>query len=275
MPLTRRGFALIELLVAALLGAVLSVLVGKLLLQSAATLRDRSERTGLEQSLRVSVGAAQAMLEPLGIDSASGADFWGAGPASLVARVIRGAGVLCDATADRLVLRAGPRWWRGLRLPVPNRDSLIIASVLGSERWIVAPLAGNASTGTCPDGSLALVLPTELPSSSLLSVGPGSPLQVFEPVELRLYPSSGASWLGLRLAATAEAIQPLAGPFSSTGSRLDYRDLHGNVVAMVDAAVVTLSLEGETERAGGVGVARLDQAHSDSVRITVALRGRR
>jgi prepilin-type N-terminal cleavage/methylation domain-containing protein len=275
MPLTRRGFALIELLVATLLGAMLAVLVGRLLLGTAAMLRDRSERMGLEHSLRVSVGSAQAMLEPLGIDPGSGADLSSAGPSSLVARVIRGSGVLCDAAPDRLTVRAGPGSWRGLRVPVQNRDSLIVASVMGAEHWIPAPLLGTPSAGICPDGSLALVLPTSIPASSLAAIGAGSPLQVFEPVELRLYPSSGASWVGLRLAATGEAIQPLAGPFSSAGPGLDYRDLQGNAApADIDVAMVLLSLEGLTERAGGVGVSRLNSVHSDSVTVAVALRGR-
>lgn len=275
MPLTRRGFALLELLVATLLGAVLSILIGRLLIGSATVLRDRSERIGLEQSIRVSAGAAQAMLEPLGSDSGSGVDVSSPGPSGLVARVTRGAGVICEAAADRLIVRAGPTWWWGVRAPVPNRDSLIVASVTGAERWIVAPLVGTPSTGTCPDGSDGLNLPTLLNASSLLAVGPGSPLQFFEPVELRLYPSSGKSWIGLRLAATGEAIQPLAGPFAPAGPGLEYRDEDGNAAVTLSAiAMVTLGFEGLTERAGGLGVARLDPIHSDSVRLSVALRGR-
>ena len=86
-----------ELLVATLLGAVLAMLVGKVLITAAASLRDRTERMGLEHSLRVSVGAVRAMLEPIGIDSGSGADLSSGGPSSLVARVIRDQGVVCGA----------------------------------------------------------------------------------------------------------------------------------------------------------------------------------
>lgn len=262
-----------ELLVATLLGAVLAMLVGKVLLTSAASLRDRTERMGLEHSLRVSVGAVRAMLEPIGIDSGSGADLSSGGPLSLVARVIRDQGVVCGAAEDRLMVRAGP-WWRALRAPVRLRDSLIVASVAGPEQWIVAPLLGNPSAGVCADGSPALVLPTELPPPSLAAVGTGSPLQVFEPVELRVYPSSTSSWVGLRLAATGETIQPLAGPFSS-GPGLTYRDRGGNVAAAgPDIVLVTLGLDGLTERAGGLGIGRLDQVGSDSIRLAIAFRGR-
>lgn len=276
MSLTRRGFALMELVVATLLGAGLAILVGRLVIASAATLRDRSERMGIEHSLRVSLGAARSMLEPLGFDSVSGADLSGPGPSSLVARVVRGSGVLCSAAHNRLLARAGPSWWRGLRAPVPARDSLIVASVAGSDHWIVAPLTGNTSAGSCPDGSLALVLPTALSVSSLAALGAGSPLQVFEPVELRLYPSSGASWVGLRLAATGESIQPLAGPFAPGGSGLAYQDLQGNPAPSgIEAATVLVGLQGFTERAGGVGVARLGSIHSDSATLAIGLRGRR
>ena len=275
MPLSRRGFGLVELLVATLLGAVLAMLVGKLLLASAASLRGRTERVGLEHSLRVSVGAVRAMLEPIGIDSGSGPDLSTAGPSSLIARVIRDQGVVCGAAVDRLMVRAGPKWWRGLRAPVRFRDSLIVASVAGPEQWIVAPLVGSPSAGVCADGSPALVLPTELPPPSLAAVGAGSPLQVFEPVELRVYPSSASSWLGLRLAATGEAIQPLAGPFSSAGPGLTYRDREGNLAASgPDIVLVTLGLDGLTERAGGLGLGRVDHVGSDSVRLAIAFRGR-
>jgi len=275
MPLSRRGFGLIELLVATLLGAVLAMLVGKLLLTSAASLRDRTERMGLEHSLRVSVGAVRGMLEPIGIDSGSGADLSTAGPSSLIARVVRDQGVVCGAAEDRLMVRAGPWWWRALRAPVQLRDSLIVASVAGPEQWIVAPLVGNPTNGVCADGTPALVLPTELPPPSLAAVGTGSPLQVFEPVELRVYPSSAATWVGLRLAATGEAIQPLAGPFSSAGSGLTYRDRQGNVAASgPDIVMVTLGLDGLTERAGGLGLSRLDHVGSDSVRLAIVFRGR-
>ena len=275
MPLSRRGFGLIELLVATLLSAVLAMLVGKLLLTSAAGLRDRTERMGLEHSLRVSVGAVRAMLEPVGSDSGSGADLSPAGPSSLIARVIRNQGVVCGAAEDRLMVRAGSWWWRGLRAPVQLRDSLIVASVAGPEQWIVAPLVGNPTNGVCADGAPALVLPTELPPPSLAAVGTGSPLQVFEPVELRVYPSSAATWVGLRLAATGEAIQPLAGPFSSNGPGLTYRDRQGNVAASgPDIVMVTLGLDGLTERAGGLGLSRLDHVGSDSVRLAIAFRGR-
>jgi prepilin-type N-terminal cleavage/methylation domain-containing protein len=274
MPVTRRGFALIELLVATLVSALLVVLVGRMLLGAAAMLRDRSERMGLEQSIRVSVGSAQAMLEPLGVDPGSGADLSAGGASSLVARVIRGSGVLCDATPDRLSVRAGPQWWYGLRAPVKNRDTLMVASILGTAQWISAPLIGNPLTGLCPDGSQAMVLPTTLSVSSLAAIGAGSPVRVFEPVEFRLYPSTGSSWVGLRLAATAEAIQPLAGPFSAAAG-LDYRDLQGNPAsAGIDVAMVLLSLEGLSERGGGVGLARRDRVHSDSITVAVSLRGR-
>lgn len=274
MSLTRRGFVLIELLVATLITAAVAILVGRLLLDSAAVLRHRSERMGLEQAVRVSAAAARAMLEPLGIDPGSGADLIAAGPSGFVARSIRGSGVLCDVAFDRVLLRAGPLWWRGLRVPVKNRDSLIVASVAGTEQWAVVPLLGNPAAGICPDGSSAILLPTAVPLSSLPSLGPGSPLQVFEPVELRIYPSAGASWLGLRLAATGEAIQPLAGPFAPAGASLWYRDRQGGfAVIPSDVALVTVGLEGVTERAHGVGLARVGQASSDSVSIAVSLRG--
>ncbi|HLB53678.1 MAG TPA: hypothetical protein VJK71_01050, partial [Gemmatimonadales bacterium] len=44
----------------------------------------------------------------------------------------------------------------------------------------------------------------------------------FEPVELRVYGSSGSDWVGLRLVATGESIQPLAGPIARAGWGFEY-----------------------------------------------------
>ena len=274
MSLTRRGFTLVELLVAASVSGVLAILTGRLVAASAYRLRDRSERMALEQSLRVSLGAAAAMLEPLGADSGAGPDLSQTAPGSFVARSSRATGFLCAAASDLLRARAGAPWWRAVRNPVAGRDSLLIATLGGADRWIAAPLLGTPVTGACPDGSAALLFPTSVPPADAAQIGTGSPLRVFEPVELRIYASGGASWIGLRQLQTGEAIQPLAGPFTGAGLSLAYADWSAQPASGSAVAQVTLVLRGLTSRDGGVGISGLNGAQADSAMLAVSLRGR-
>src|SRR5688572_28256908 len=139
----------------------------------------------MEQSLRVSLGAALALLEPLGADSGAGPDLSQTGPGSFVARSVRATGVLCAATPALVQVRAGGQWWRAVRGLVAGRDSLLVATIGGADRWIPAPLLGVPTPRACPDGAAAWLLPTTLPPAFAAQVGLGSPLRVFEPVEFR------------------------------------------------------------------------------------------
>lgn len=274
MSLSRRGFTLIELLVAAVASGMLAILVGGLVAASATRLRDRSERMALEQSLRVTLGAAAALLEPAGADSGAGPDLTQTAPGGFVARSLRATGVLCGAAPTLVQVRAGSPWWRAARSLVAGRDSLLVATVGGGERWIGAPLLGPPAAGSCPDGSAALILPTMVPAAAAGQIGAGSPLRVFEPVEFRIYASGSANWIGLRQLQTGEAIQPLAGPFSGTGLSLTYTDWFGLPAAGPGVAQVTLLIRGLTAREGGVGIAGPVASHPDSARLDVSLRGR-
>lgn len=274
MSLNRRGFTLVELLVAAVVSGVLAVLTGGLVAASASRLRDRSERMALEHSLRVSLGAASALLEPLGADSGAGPDLSQIAPGSFVARASRASGVLCGAAPDLLRVRAGAQWWRAVRGLVAGRDSLLLATQGGADRWITAPLLGPPASGTCPDGSAAFLLPTVVPPAAADQIGPGSPLRVFEPVELRIYASGSASWIGLRQLQTGEAIQPLAGPFVGAGLDLAYTDWTAMPATGSAVAMVTLLVRGLTSRDGGVGIAGPGAGKADSAILAVSLRGR-
>lgn len=271
MPLSRRGVGLAELLVALALTAVLAALVAKLLLATTFQLRDRSERMGGEHALRVAADAFRATLEGLSRDAATGADLGAMGPTGLSARVTRAAGVLCAASSGLLVARAGPGWWSELRDPVAGRDS-ILAAHPADTGWRAFAMAAPPSATSCPDGSRGIGLPVAANSLGLAGIGSGSPLRVFENVELRLYVSAPDHWLGMRLLATAQAIQPFAGPLAASGLGISYQRRDGSA-ALVPAEVAGagVRLGTLTERAGGVGVVRGFAPRSDSVTVFIAL----
>ena len=271
--MSRRGAGLVELLVALTVSAVLALLTWQILAASAERLRDRSERISLEHALRVGAAGLRSALEPLGADSVAGSDLLSEAPDRVLVRAARGSGVACGVAGSGLTVRLGEGWWVALRDPVPGRDSLLVDGVTSPPKWSVLALAGEAHPGACPDGGAGLVLPAEIPPERLVELGAGSPVRVFEDVELRLYASAGAAWIGLRNLATGESIQPLAGPFAPGGLRLDYfARSGGSATGPGEVVSIRTNLAGLSERAGGVGLARGRSGRPDSVALDITRR---
>jgi len=269
-----RGASLAELVAALTVSAVLALLAGRILATAACHLRSRSERIGLEHSLRVAAGGLRAALEPLGADSVGGSDVLSMAPDRVVVRAVRGAGAACAVTPDAVIARLGPGWWTALRAPEPGRDSLLMDTVAEPPRWYALSLAAPPRAGRCPDGSAGLVLPVVVPDGWIGALGAGSPIRVFEDLEVRLYASAASAWLGLRSLGAGEAIQPLAGPFAPGGVLLEFAARDGApATAPADIVSTRVSLSGLTERAGGVGVVRGEPGRPDSVTFTVTRRG--
>jgi len=208
----------VEVLVATVLTGVLTVLLATILARAAAVLRERSGRIAAEHSLRVAGAAVRALLES---PQAAGSDLATISPGGFLARVVRGSGVVCEWAGSDLVVRHSPPWWRAVREPVRGRDSLLVGK-LTDPGWITVPLRADPRSTRCPDGMPALALAAALDSLVPGTIGPGSPIRFFEPVELRVYGSSGSDWVGLRLVATGESIQPLAGPIARAGWGFEY-----------------------------------------------------
>jgi hypothetical protein len=272
VPVNRRGLGLLEALIALSLTGVVAVLTWSILQSAAFRLRDRSERMAMEHSLRVAAQATRAALEPLGRDSTAGADLASIGPDGFVARAARGSGVVCAADATSLSVRAAPDWWSALRVPVAGRDSVMVGTVAEPARWVAADLLGPPGGGTCPDGMRALILPAALAPADLADIGPGSPIRVFEHMELRVYGSTGSDWLGERSVSSGGTIQPLAGPFTAAGLTFSFFSSGGGAALPGTTQSATWTGSGVTERAGGIGVARVPNARTDSAAGTVLLR---
>ena len=271
MPLNRRGLSLAELLAALTLTGWLGTLTARLLTGAAFVLRDRSERIGSEQNLRLAAAAVRATLQPLGQDTLSGADLLSIANTGFSARTIRGSGTLCAATTGALTARVQSGWWSGERDPVPGRDSLLVGRV-DTAGWRALALVSPPHAALCPDGSDAWSLDVSADSALLTGVGAGSPVQVFEGIEVRMYASGPDLWTGLRLLATTQAIQPFAGPMTGTGLSLSYERRDGSPAGAGDEVTgVGFRISTLTERAGGVGVIRGPTQRADSLSGFIAL----
>jgi len=230
--MTQRGIALVEVVVAATLTGFVALLAGGTVLRAGTELQRRSERFASEQALRSLTASLRVLLQ----SSASGSeDLAAVGSSGLATRVVRGIGVLCEADSMSLVLRRGAGYWQATRAPVPGRDSLLIGR-LTEPGWIALELRANPVGRTCPDGTPGTALPMVVTPADLAVLGSGSPVRIFEPVELRSYLSSGSGWIGLRAIATGETVQPLAGPLPAGGLWLGWLNWSGGTASTPEAA---------------------------------------
>jgi hypothetical protein len=77
----------------------------------------------------------------------------------------------------------------------------------------------------------------------------GTPVRIYETMELRLYQSDAHWWLGARSVGTGEVIQPFVGPLAGTdGLRLEYLDRFGAPTSTPGAVrSVVIKVRGTTE----------------------------
>lgn len=275
MSLSRRGVSLLEMLTALLLSAGLSVLILDTVARAAARLRDRSERMGMAQTLRVAGEVLRAGLEDLGADSTAGPDLSGFGPDRIRYRATRLAGVVCDTVAARVVIRISGGLGAARRLPQPGRDSALLLELDSAHRWNPAAVSAVAYPAPCPYGGSGVSIAVTLDSAQRSGVGPGSVARIFETLEARRYASGSAEWLGLQSISAAETVQPLAGPLiTATGFALVPEIASGAPAALPAVAdAVRLEVRAVTHRELGIGVARSAQA-TDSMPAYVFFRNR-
>lgn len=257
--MTERGLALIEAVVAATLTGFLALLAGGTVLRAGAALNLRSERFAAEQALRAAHSSLRFLLES---NSPAGGDLLATSSSSLSTRVVRGIGVLCAADTGAVVIRRSPGFWEAARNPVAGRDSLLVGR-LSDSGWVALELQASPVSRPCLDGTPGTALPVSIAAPDLLAIGVGSPLRVFESVELKSYLSSGSGWVGLRSIATGESVQPLAGPLPAGGLWLGWLDWSGGPASAPQAvSAVQFRISALTVRNG-----------SDSIAGFVALKG--
>jgi hypothetical protein len=273
--MSRRGISLLEVLVALLLSAGLSALVLDTVGRAAARLRDRTERMGLAQTLRVAGEVLRSGLEDIGSDSTAGPDLSGFGPDRIRYRATRLAGVVCDTTASRVVVRISGGLGAARRMPQPGRDSALVLELDTTHRWHPAAISAVGYAAACPYGGTGVSVAVTLDSAQRSGVGLGSVVRIFETVEARRYASGGNDWLGLQSISAGEPVQPLAGPLISTaGLAIGPEDAAGTPAAIPpNADAVRLHMRAITNRELGVGLARAAPAR-DSLPAYVFFRNR-
>jgi prepilin-type N-terminal cleavage/methylation domain-containing protein len=275
MP-TRRGFTLVELLIALVLTLAVGGVTYKILLTNQQVSRTQSEHVGMQDNVRAGGLIVSNELRELGYDSVPaaaaiagtsvnpGSDLQTILPGKLTYKAMRAIGFTCAApTATQVKLRLA--WYNGLRDPLTT-DSIALfvdsdASLTDDDGWVHAKVTGVTTAATCTDGSAAIQLTIAFPAGitgatvagKMVS---GGPVRIFEVMEMQYYASGGQSWLGMRAVSRGEnAPQPMVGPLadSTAGQRgvtFGYWDNSGTATTVpANVRSITLNLRGVSDYA--------------------------
>lgn len=225
--MSRRGFSLVELVVALALALMVTGAIHRLVISTHRLSRVQAAQIDLQTNVRATGMVLANELRELNAvanGSAEQTDILTATATGVTYRATRGIGFLCaPSTAGRL--RIARNTFSGFRDPQPLRDGAYLLlegnPAAGVEDvWLQLSIVGVSSNTVCagtPTIDLA-VLP-----ATAVDIPVGTPVRLFEPMELRLYQSGGNAWLGARSISTGEAIQPVTGPLTpNDGLQLSY-----------------------------------------------------
>jgi prepilin-type N-terminal cleavage/methylation domain-containing protein len=247
----RRGFTLVELIITTVVMVAVLAVIYRAVLTTQRVTRAQGEQLAVQSSVRGSVLLVVNELRELStVESGSTAenDILSIGPGSIVYRAMRGFGLTCTASGGDQ-LRLDRVRFSGYRDPQAGRDSLLVLVDTGGTgvdpAWMSLPVSSVSTATGCPGSAPGITL-TTVPSPWLSGTAAGTPVRIFEPMELRVYQSEGKSWLGTRSIATGEAIQPLFGPVSQhDGFQLQSRDSAGKPTADLTAiSSILVSIHG-------------------------------
>ncbi len=289
MP-SRRGFTLVELLVAMVVLTIVAAAMYGLLLSTQRVSRAQTERIDMQANMRAGSLIVPAELREIGFDTtfAPGAgpvfranpnsidhvrsDILEMSPSRIRFRAVRGSGVICLVTANSITVSLTQNV-SGYRPPTPNDDVTIFVdrdvTTGADDRWITRDIAGYAASG-CPGplwpGLGALVAVASFSNGATDPVNAaditvGSPVRITEIMEYSLYvDADGRNYLGAESISGGGGRQPMLGPLAANGFNLQYLNSAGNVINCADPCSGT-----------GVGSADLAARRAvRSIRVTLA-----
>lgn len=277
--MTRRGFTLVEMMVALAVSLIVLGAAYQLLRNNQRFYRSQSQITDVQQNVRA---VAQIIPGELREISATGSDILAMSGTDLTIRAARAFGIICsvtDSASGRVVVRP---WW-GYRAPDPARDGMFVfqdrdTTLASDDRWLIASLRSIAS-GTCADGTSGTQVQLDTLQGgfgSLSEVTVGSPGRTFEQVTYRLYQQGTQWWLGVStlVSGTWTTMSPVAGPLRATdGIAFDYFDAAGAVTADSSlVAMVVITVRGESSQPIAMQ-GRPAGTYMDSMVVRATLRG--
>lgn len=252
---SRRGFTLVELLIAMVLLSIIGAVMTRLLINMQRSSRAQSQKVMLQSNLRAGMALLPSELREL-----SAQDLLVTQADRIEYRAMRTTSVACAITLTQVVLRRSLTF--GYRpIETNGRDRLFVfldarKTTGNDDTWRELRVTANIPGG-CPDGDPADVLtvthvdgvtPAFTVAGLLDSVYAGAPVRSFEQMEMRLFESAGRWWLGARSVSGGAAIEPVLGPLAADGLLFTYRDRNGAETATVaNMRTIDIALRGQTD----------------------------
>lgn len=256
----RHGFSLVEILVALVIMGVVSGAIFQLLNTSQRLSRAQTEQVSLQSNVRT--GAMLVPAELREINTVVGGtvaqnDILVAGANAVTYRAMRGLGMVCQAPAVNNQIRLRRSTYSGSRDPVVT-DSIYVFLENDPDRenddaWIPVRITAVATGNVCPllAGSQAGITLTTEANAAIIGLPIGTPIRLYEVMELSLMNPDGRSWLGARSVSAGDAAQPVLGPLlDGNGFALEYLDGNGAATANLTAIKsIRVTVRGETDEA--------------------------
>ena len=289
--LTRRGFTLVELLVALVLLGLVSMSIYRVLVNNQRVYQAQTQRIDLQQNIRAAVTLLPAELREL---DASDGDIVAMTATSLSVRASRQLAIICTLPVVGVPAGGVAAVTMGIRVdPFYNvrdfnvaTDSIFVyyegdQGSTSDDGWLRGRIAAIANVN-CIDGGAGRQLVTSLAFglNQIAQTGRiqnGSPVRGYEAVTYSVYQAADGRWyLGYQSASGGGVRQPLIGPLlNATGVTFDYFDVNGVVTAdRLQVAQIRVTLRAQT--AAPIRTADGPQRYvTDSVVTRVSLRNNR
>jgi prepilin-type N-terminal cleavage/methylation domain-containing protein len=297
IPMSRRGFTMIELLVALVLLGIVSTAIYRVLVNNQRLYMAQTQRIDLSQNIRAANTILSAEFREL--DAFDG-DIIAMAPDSVVIRGMRWLSFVCvppvltgNNLGNQMIIRGrqvGDPMFFGSRYINETTDSLLIyldgnQTTRLDDYYVPARLSATPGNQQCPAvGAIPAQPGTRIVFDGNFIFGTniagaitvGAPVRGFERVKYRLYrPAGDTSWY-VGFQPGGQTIQPLIGPLLTNGLTFQYFNAAGAVTAVrTQVARIDVTVRARTTaqvRAGGQAARR---AIVDSITFSVALRNNR
>jgi prepilin-type N-terminal cleavage/methylation domain-containing protein len=232
----RRGFTMVELMVALILTLAVGGVTYGLLVNSQRVSRSQTEHVGMQDNVRAGALIVATELREVGYDSvpavgpalgpgnATNSDLILMETGKLRYRAWRGIGFTCFPPAAN-ELRLETSTYMGVRQPQAN-DSLVVYvertnSTAQDDAWVHARITAAVTTKQCTNGNPALALPIAYLGGTdgaavTAAMFQGGPVRIYEAMEMRHYQSGTQWWLGMLSLNNNGGIQPVLGPLADS-----------------------------------------------------------